>query len=126
MAKADFLLKRAKEFLIEAQEDIKKGFFNLAAFHLEQACQLYLKYYLFLKLADFPKTHDLDELLEGIGEIYKRKKAIEKIKKENLHLIADLNQAYITSRYLPVEFNKKQVEEMRNFVKNLISFLKNL
>jgi HEPN domain-containing protein len=40
-------------------------------------------------------------------------------------LIADLEQAYITSRYLPVEFTKKEVEELEKFARELIEWLKN-
>jgi len=126
MAKVDFLKKRAGEFFSNAKYLIKKEMYSLAAFNLEQAAQLYLKYYLFLELRDFPRTHNLEELLEDVGKAYQKEKEIEKVKKENLHLIADLNQAYITSRYLPAEFTKQQVENMKKFVENLINFLKGL
>jgi HEPN domain-containing protein len=53
-----------------------------------------------------------------------KKKEIEKIQKEEAGTIGDLNQAYITSRYLPVEFNKFQVDKMLKFTKKLIKFLK--
>jgi len=124
MAKADFLKKRAEEFLKTADYHLREKIYSLAAFDLEQTLQLYLKYYIFLKLADFPKTHDLIELLKGIGRVYKKETAIEKILKEKPNLISDLNQAYLTSRYLPVEFSKQQVENMKEFVKEIIKFLK--
>jgi HEPN domain-containing protein len=126
MAKADFLQKRAEDFLKDGEIDIKEGRWNVAAFHFGEVCQLYLKYYLFLKLKDFPKTHSLDELLTDLGRAYKKEKEVERIKRKNLHPISDLNQAYITSRYLPVEFSKTQVEGMRKFTKELIKFLKKL
>ena len=44
----------------------------------------------------------------------------------NLHLISDLEQAYLTSRYLPAEFTKKQVEDMEKFVNEMIKFLQKL
>ncbi|MCD6094788.1 HEPN domain-containing protein [bacterium] len=47
MAKADFLKEKAGAFLENARYNISKKQWFLAAFHLEQACQLYLKYYLF-------------------------------------------------------------------------------
>jgi HEPN domain-containing protein len=61
--KIDFLKKRAEDFLRDANFAISEKRWNSAAFHLEQACQFYLKYYLFRKLKDFPKIHDLDILL---------------------------------------------------------------
>lgn len=100
--------------------------YHLAVFDLEQACQLYLKYTLFLKLREFPPTHSLRDLLRGVGETYKKKKTVEKIFNQNIHLIADLEQAYITSRYLPAEFSPKQVKQIEKFSKRLIVFLKKL
>lgn len=122
----EFLKKRAKEFLELAKMLYQEGKYNLSAFHFEQACQLFLKYYLFLKLKDFPKTHSLKELLFSIGRAYKIKKEVRRIYKENFSVIADLEEAYITSRYLPAEFSKEQVKEMLNFSQKLISFLKKL
>jgi HEPN domain-containing protein len=127
MAKADFLKKRAEAFFEDAEYDISRKKWFLAAFHLEQVCQLYLKYYLFKKLGDFPKLHSLSELLLELEKVYpQRKKEIGKIRKEKASTIGDLDQAYITSRYLPVEFNKFQVENMLKFTNFLIKFLEKL
>jgi HEPN domain-containing protein len=123
--KIDFLKERAESFLRDANFAISEKRWNSAAFYLEQACQLYLKYYLFKELKDFPKIHDLDELLETLEKAYSQsKKEIEKFRKENAIVISALNQAYITARYLPVEFTETQVKEMRNFTKRLIKLLK--
>lgn len=124
--KVDFLKKRAGSFLDNAKHLIKKEEYSLAAFNLEQSCQLYLKYYLFLKLKDFPKTHSLTQLLRETGKAYRQEKRIKKLINEKINEIADLEQAYITSRYLPAEFYKPQLENMRKFTENLIKFLKNL
>jgi len=126
MAKADFLKKRADEFFETADYHLKKHSYSLAAFDLEQTCQLYLKYYLFLKIKDFPKTHFLRELLKGIEKAYNVRNKVKILEEENVSVIGDLEQAYLTSRYLPSEFTKFQVEKMREFVRKLIEFLKNL
>lgn len=123
--KIDFLKKRAESFLKDAKFAISEKRWNSAAFHLEQVCQLYLKYYLFKKLKDYPKTHDLDELLVALSKVY-QKKEIEKFKKENAAVISALNQAYISARYLPIEFKKDQVSEMEKFTEKLIKFLKKM
>jgi HEPN domain-containing protein len=121
--KINFLKERAENFLRDVNFAISEKRWNSAAFYLEQACQLYLKYYLFKELKDFPKIHDLDELLETLKKAYSQsKKEIEKFRKEIV--ISALNQAYITARYLPVEFTETQVKEMRNFTKRLIKPLK--
>lgn len=126
MAKKDFLKKRAKEFLENADFNIKEEQYSLAAFNLEQAAQLYLKYYLFLKNRSYPKTHSLKRLLSGVGEAYDQQQKVEQMKKENINLISDLEQSYITSRYLPAEFTREQTENMRAWVKNLIDLLREL
>ncbi|MBZ1345510.1 MAG: HEPN domain-containing protein [Candidatus Nealsonbacteria bacterium] len=125
MAEVDFLKKRAEGFLANGKYDISKKEWPLAAFHLEQASQLYLKYYLYLKIRKFPKTHSLKELLKGIGKVYKKQEKVEKILKEKASTIGDLEQAYLTVRYLPVEFSKYQIENMLNFTEDLIKFLEN-
>jgi len=61
-----------------------------------------------------------------LGKLYKKEKEIQKIVDENASVIGDLEQAYITARYLPVEFNQKRVENMAKFTKKLIRFLKEL
>lgn len=125
MAQVDFLIKRADKFLKLARYSFKEGDYNIAAFNLEQTAQLYLKYYLFLKLKDYPKTHSLEELLRELSKAYPDKKSeIDKILKEQASTIGDLEQAYITSRYLPVEFSKNRVMEMQKFVTKLIKLLK--
>jgi len=122
-----FLKERAEEFLSGARYHLSKRNWELGAFNLEQTCQLYLKYFLFKELGDYPKIHSLSELLKELGKVYpQEKKRIEKIRKEKASIIGNLDQAYITSRYLPVEFNQFQAEEMFQFTKGLIEFLKNL
>jgi len=123
--KIDFLKKRAESFLRDANFAISEKRWNSVAFHLEQACQFYLKYYLFKKLKDFPKIHDLDELLNELKKVYSRKEIGEFIK-ENAAVISALNQAYITARYLPIEFTEDQVKVMKRFTQNLIKFLKKI
>ena len=122
----DFLEKRAKEFLKDAEDAISGKRWNSAAFHLEQACQLYLKHYLYLKWKEFPKTHSLRELLKNIGKAYNKEKEVKQFIQKNDHIIADLEQAYITSRYLPVEFTQAQIKDMKKFWKDLFQFLKKL
>ena len=126
MAQAEFLKQRADEFLENARENIKHERYNLAAFNLEQACQLHLKYFLFLRLADFPKTHSIRELLSDIGQAYGKTSAIEKVKVDKVNEIADLEEAYLSARYLPAEFNALQIKQMENFADWLVEFLSTL
>jgi len=124
--KADFLKQKAKDFFENGKEQIKKKRYFISAFNFEQSAQLYLKYCLFLKIKDFPKIHEIDILLREIGKAYKKEKEVDKFLKENASVIGDLNQAYITSRYLPVEFSFYRVEKMKEFVEKLFNFLKQI
>lgn len=126
MAQAEFLKKRAEEFLENGRENINHQRYNLAAFNLEQACQLYLKYYLFLRLADFPKTHSIRELLSDLGRVYDKTAEVEMFKQEKINEVADLEEAYLSSRYLPAEFDRLRVEQMERFVAWLVDFLASL
>ncbi len=51
----EFLKNNADEFLKNAEYLIEKKTYNLAAFNIEQAVQLYLKYLLTKKLESFQK-----------------------------------------------------------------------
>jgi HEPN domain-containing protein len=124
--KIHYLKKRAEDFLKDADFAISEKRWNSAAFHLEQFCQLYLKYLIFKELKDYPKIHDLEELLGEIAKVYGKKKEIEKFIKKNASEISALNQAYITARYLPIEFTFNQIREMKKFTQKLIKFLEKI
>lgn len=64
MSKLDFLKERAIEFWETAQYLFEKGRYNLSAFNLEQAIQLWLKYLIGKKVGEWPKTQYLNELIE--------------------------------------------------------------
>lgn len=63
------LLERAKRFLVDAEDDIKKEFYDLAMFHLEQSLQLLLKYILATEVGYFSKTHSLSSLKEEVRHV---------------------------------------------------------
>jgi HEPN domain-containing protein len=87
-----FLFENSWSFSRTAKKDLEEGEYNLAMFHAEQALQLCVKYKLYLKYGDYPKTHRLKELLGALGQSYDP-------------LVVDLlEDAYIGSRYLPVRY----------------------
>lgn len=122
--KADFLRERAQDFLKTAKFHISEEVYHLAALDLEQALELYLKYYIFLKIHSFPKTHSLEELFRSIGKVYGRQGEVNDFLEENAEVVANIKEAYINSRYMPTEFTKSQVEDMKGFVKKAIEFLR--
>ena len=121
----EILKQRAEKFYNYAIKAFENNDFEIAAFNLEQSAQLYLKYTLSILLGDFPKTHQLRKLIDDIIKVTQNKELKELLEKSH-NIIADLEAAYITSRYLPASFYKKQVENIIDFVNQLKSSLEKL
>ena len=67
------LLRRSKEFLTTAEYQKSKGFYDLAAFSLEQALQLFLKSRILAQGINYPRTHSVRELLEILSKVVPEK-----------------------------------------------------
>ncbi len=104
-----YLKENADRFLENAEYLFNNGVHNLSAFNIEQAMQLYLKYFLAVKLGDFPKTHSLKRLFMEIKDM-----CLEayNIFDDNINIVGDIESAYIASRYFPTEFLEKEVSNM--------------
>ena len=105
----EFLKRNALDFLNYARLLLNDGKYNLAMFSLEQALQLGLKYYLSNLTGSFPKTHDIVELLKKVVELTNNAKLSQVLSSE-ISTLDLLKQAYIASRYLPVNYDKEAVE----------------
>ena len=123
--KIKFLKERAEKFYKNALELFNKGEYNLSAFNLEQALQLYLKYLIAKQTGDWPKTHYLNELVDRLEEAYENSE-IKKYKKEKELFFDDLSDAYFTSRYYPKNFSKDLVEKLLEEFNNFINFLEKI
>jgi len=119
---AEFLKERAINFLKNGKYLLEKGILDIAAFNIEQFCQLYLKYKLLLRIGDFSKTHSLKELFGEFAEVVEKGK-IKGFVERNISVIANLENAYITSRYIPMKFEESEVKEMVRFAKKFKSFI---
>jgi len=107
----DFLKERAREFFEEAKELFNKKRYNLSAFNLEQAIQLFLKYLIGKKLGDWPKTHYLSELIHDLVRVYQSKKIL-KFYRENELFFENLESAYFISRYFPKKFSENSLRQL--------------
>jgi len=116
------LVRRSKRFLETAEYQIDKGFYDLAAFSLEQALQLFLKAKLLEKGVSYPRTHSVRALLEMLSELVSEdKKSIVKGVLESFLLeLGMLEDAYITSRYVMRDFTKGEVEKLAKAVREII------
>lgn len=116
------LLKRSRGFLETADYQISRGFYDLAAFSLEQALQLFLKAKVLAEGIDYPRTHSVRALLEMLSDLAsedKRSRVKGMLEKYLLEL-GMLEDAYITSRYVMREFTKQEVERLAKAVKEIM------
>jgi len=110
-----YLVERSRRFYETALVQIDRGFYDLAAFSLEQALQLFLKALLLRLGVDYPRTHSVRRLLELIHQISGRQEVGELLRRLVLEL-ALLEDAYVTSRYVPRDFSKEEVMRLKDAV----------
>jgi len=116
------LLKRSSDFLETAEYQISRGFYDLAAFSLEQALQLFLKAKVLAEGVDYPRTHSVRVLLEILSDVgaEDKKSIVNGILENYLLELGVLEDAYITSRYVMREFTKQEVERLAKSVKEIM------
>lgn len=113
LEEAKLLEERAKAFLRNAERLLTEGEYDLAAFNIEQYCQLMLKYKLLVKTGTYPRTHSILRLIRELAKIDKR--AGELLK--DVIIVTKIEDAYIGARYLPRRYEKEEVEAMLRYVK---------
>ena len=111
----EVLRERAEAFLENARRLLADRSFDLAAFSLEQFCQLTLKYKLLLKTGTYPRTHSLIRLLRELGRLSKPEEA-EKFIERNVLYLTKIEDAYIGARYLPRRYEEAEVRQLLRFV----------
>ncbi len=112
-------MERAEAFLRNAEQLYGQGQYDLAAFSVEQACQLLVKQRLLVKVGTYPRTHSLMSLLRDLSRIVPGVKRLVEDPKSVL-MITKIEEAYISSRYIPRRYEKLEVEEMLNFAKEVL------
>jgi HEPN domain-containing protein len=113
------LEKRSERFLLNAERDLKDREFDSAMFNAEQALQLFLKAKILAKGVEFPKTHEIRKLLDVLSKLENK---VLKLSKEEEKIIELLEEAYISSRYLPFSFSEEDAEKAIEFVKKVKGF----
>jgi HEPN domain-containing protein len=114
------LLKRSDGFLETALMQARAGMYDLAVFSLEQSLQLFLKATLLRVGADYPRTHSIRRLLELLTEFTGRSELRELASRYSVELGA-LEDAYISSRYIPRIYTKDEFERLRAVVEEVRS-----
>jgi len=116
------LKKRAKAFLEDAKVDFARGDYDLVLFHVEQFLQLFLKYLLYQKIGDYPKTHSVVRLVRDLIKVYESKE-LQEFYDESLETLYLLEESYIASRYLPREYGKEIAEIILKFSEKALEVL---
>lgn len=111
-------LERSRKFYETALMQIDRGFYDLAAFSLEQALQLSLKAHLLKLGVDYPRTNSVRKLLRMIYRVTVRKEVEELLSRFSVELGA-LEDAYITSRYVARDYSLEEVEKLRMVVEEV-------
>ncbi|MGB9717753.1 MAG: HEPN domain-containing protein [Thermoproteota archaeon] len=113
------LLDRSKKFRDAAEFHFSRGDYDLAAFNVEQSLQLFLKAKLLQKGVEFPKTHTLRRLFLLLGEILRKQDEFKKFGDEKALEFASLEDAYITARYFPRDFEKEEARKLLDFAREV-------
>ena len=111
-------IKRALKFEENAKWNLEQGDYNLAVLHVEQAAQLMLKAKLLELIGDFPKTHNLVQLVKLLYEVSKKEEVAKFLAKNKIRL-ARLTDAYVSSRYFAREFYREEAEEALSLLDEL-------
>jgi len=120
LSEYEFLKRNAESFHRNAIYLYKQGEYNLAAFNVEQAAQLMLKYLLAVKVGDFPRTHSLRRLLKGVKDVCPK---LWSFYEEHASVIGNMESAYIASRYYPIDFGEVEVREMLIIYEELVKVI---
>ena len=117
---SEILKRRALGFLKDAEADFERGEYDLVLFHVEQFLQLMVKSILYEELGSYPKIHSVTRLIKELAKI----RDLHGFYLDNIEMLNLLEEAYITSRYLPREYDREIAERALSFAKKALEVLK--
>ena len=82
------------------------------------------KYLIYRKLGDFPKTHFLRDLLDKVLERYGAVCNLGDFLRRRSAVLALLEHAYMTSRYLPFRARREDYEVVRDALGEALDVLR--
>ena len=116
--KVELLKLRSRRFLEVGVELLQRGVLDLAAFNVQQSCQLRVKATLLRLLGEVPRVHSVRELLGtlsakleevGFRDVANTVKDFVRIHRDSLF---DIDSAYTASRYSSFTYSVRDVEGM--------------
>lgn len=127
--RVELLKLRARKFLELSIELLERGSLDLAAFNMQQACQLRIKASLLRLLGEVPKIHSVRELL-GILMMKLSELGFEVISnvvkdfnRRYRDVLADIDSVYTMSRYSEFTYSVNDVKEMISVCSELYKLL---
>lgn len=115
---AEVIRERAGAFLKNAERLVKEEVWDLAAFNIEQYCQLMLKYKLLVKTGTYPRTHSIVRLVRELTRISQSTKPLLD-DMNNMVYLTKVEDAYIGARYMPRRYEESEVRSVLKFVKEV-------
>lgn len=117
---------RSLRMLASASRSLLNGDHDIAAFMADQAVQLYLKSVILELTGEVPRVHAVRQLFNGLKAVLGKSDEVDRFVRANRSLLIRLEDAYISSRYIPREYEKDEVEELVKFAEEAIKFVKSL
>ncbi|MEM2622961.1 MAG: HEPN domain-containing protein [Candidatus Nezhaarchaeales archaeon] len=123
MEEVEILRGRAKTFLKYAKEALERGDFDFACFSSEQASQLFVKSVILELVGEVPRSHRVGELLYLLSKsVPEMEESITEFVRRNREALRALDDAYITSRYLPSTYTREDADVLVKLAEDLIEF----
>jgi HEPN domain-containing protein len=118
----EILKDRAEAFLKNAERLIEENVWDLAAFNIEQYCQLMLKYKLLIKTGTYPRTHSIMRLTRELSKISQNLQPLID-DANNILYLTKIEDVYIGARYMPRHYEESEVKSMLKFIKEVFKVL---
>jgi len=102
---------RASAFLELAREALRMENYDVSCFLSGQAAQFHLKSVLLEAIGDFPRTHNMRNLLTEVSKSHGGHGIDEFVRRNRTRLIA-LEDAYIIAEYIPATYTQEDARDM--------------
>ncbi|MEM2922265.1 MAG: HEPN domain-containing protein [Candidatus Bathyarchaeia archaeon] len=128
MSHSEFALlrDRALRMLESGRRSLREGDYDIAAFMADQAVQLYLKSVIFELTGEVPRVHAVRQLMSVLKDLPSDQNLFDGFVRENRSLFIRLEEAYISSRYLPRRYDREEAEELLSVAEKVIEFVKSV
>lgn len=120
------LRDRSLRMLSSARRSLLDADYDIAAFMADQAVQLYLKSTVLKLTGEVPRVHAVRQLMLVIKDLLGKPDLVDSFVREKRSLLIRLEEAYISSRYMPRVYERDEAEELVNFANEVIGFVKSI